>query len=139
MMKNFRLAALALAALAFSLPALAVDMAVDGNLRLNCSTATASGGAATLANKCGIITSEVLTTALNSTYTLTLTNSLAAAGDIVLASVTNSPNTGGSPALLTAVAGSSSITFIVTNYNYGTTGTGAAFNNAIKINYLLLK
>ena len=89
MLRIFRLLPVALA-LAFALvasPVRALDISLDGFLRGQCGTATASANAATLNNKCGVITSESLTTAAGSSYTLTLTNSTIAATDIVLVSV----------------------------------------------------
>lgn len=134
MLKKFigLIAGLALIAAA-SLPAFATDLSLDGNLRLQCSTATASGGAATLANKCGVITTEALTSLTNSAYTLTLTNTVAAAADIVLWSVDNGTNTTGLPimGLATAAANSVTITF--------RQATATNFNGTMKIKYLIIK
>lgn len=133
--------ALALAALAvLAIPqARAADEAISGNLRLACGTASATAGAATLANKCGVITSEALTTAAGSTYTLTLTNTVAAAADIVVWAVDNGTNTGGAPAPQRATPGSGTIAFTVKNLTDGANGTPSALNGTIKIRYLLLK
>ncbi len=61
-------------------------------------TATASSNAATLnAAGSGIITTESLTTAAGSDYTLTLTNNMVAAADIVFATVQLGTSTVGNP------------------------------------------
>lgn len=120
-------------------PAFATDLSLDGNLRLQCGTATASGGAATLANKCGTITTETLATANGSDYTLTLTNSVVAAADIIAWSVDNGSNTGGEPLAVRVAAGAGSAVFTVKNLAGGVTGTGAVFNGTLKIKYLVIK
>jgi hypothetical protein len=56
-------------------------------------SATAAAGAATLNSQIGVVTSEALTTAAGSDYTLTLTNSYVASGSVVLVSVGNGTNT----------------------------------------------
>lgn len=132
------LAAVALLAMAAA-PAPAADLALDGNLRGLCSTATASGGAATLANKCGTITSESLTTAFGSSYTLTLTNSVVAAADIITWSVDNGTNTGGDLVMGRATAAAGSIVFLVKNPIGGTVGSSSALNGTIKIKYMVIK
>jgi len=134
-------AGLLAAALFLAPQARATDLSLDGNLRLQCSTATASAGAATLNNKCGTITSEALTTAVGSNYTLTLTNSVIAAADIVLAEVGNGTNTGGGPVLqrVTPAAGSAVISIINNNTGTGASGTVQAFNGTITVKYLVVK
>lgn len=120
-------------------PVQAQDLAVSGNLRLSCGTATASGGAATLANKCGVVTSEALTTAVGSTYTLTLTNTVAAAADLALCSVANGTNTGGAISVYRCQPAASSLTVTVKNDAAGASGSGSTLNGTIVIRYLLLK
>lgn len=143
MIKSTRLLGLAIAACAAvamaHLPAIAADTSLDGNLRGNCSTAIASSGAATLNNKCGIITTEVLTTLKDSEYTLTLTDSVIAAADIVLASVQNALNTAGEPIITRITPAAGSVAIVVKNYVNGPLGTGASFNNTLKITYLVIK
>lgn len=68
---------------------------VSLQVELGVRAATATAGAATLNRAEGKITSEALTTAAGSSYTLTLTDSEIAANDIVLASVANGTNTQG--------------------------------------------
>lgn len=140
MIKSFRAAALAVVALAaLAMPALATDLPVDGNLRFQCSTVTASAGAATLNNKCGTVTSETLATASGSTYTLTLTNSTVAAADVVAWSIDNGTNTTGALSMGAATAAAGSVVFLVRNPKDGAAGTGAAWSGNIKIKYLIIK
>lgn len=68
-------------------PVITETLDVDGG------TATAAAGAATLNKPAGVITSEALTTAAAGDYTLTLTNSVIAAGDIVLVTLHAGSNT----------------------------------------------
>jgi hypothetical protein len=133
------LGALAIACVSLAAPAYAVDTSLDGNLRGNCGTVTASSGAATLANKCGVVTSESLTTLKDSEYTLTLTNSAIAAADVVLATVANGTNSGGEPSITRVTPGAGSLVIVVKNLLTGAVGTGASFNGTIKINYFNIK
>jgi hypothetical protein len=131
-----------LAAALFAAPqARATDLSLDGNLRLQCDVATASAGAATLNNKCGTITSEALTTAVGSAYTLTLTNSVIAAADIVLVEVGNGTNTGGGPTLqkVTPASGSAVISVINNNTGTGAANSVQALNGTITVKYLVVK
>ncbi len=130
-----------LLALALGAPAFATDLSLDGNLRLQCGTATATAGAATLNNKCGTITSEALTTGIGSPYTLTLTNSSIIATDIVLVTVGNGTNTGGSAVVQKVVPAAGSVVATIVN---PLTGTGAAssasiYNGTLLINFLVVK
>lgn len=137
------------AAMAVSVPAAAGDLALDGNLRGDCGTATASAGAATLNNKCGVITSEILTTAAGSSYTLTLTNTVAAATDLVVWSVENGTNTQGDLQVGRALPGAGSITFTAKNADFANqtngqslahSGAPSAFGSGtIKIRYFIIK
>lgn len=121
------------AALLASVPALATDLSIDGFLRGNCSTASATAGAATLANKCGVITTEALTAPASSVYTLTLTNTTIAAADIVLFSVGNGTNTTGLTlqGIATPAAGSVVITF--------RQATATNYNGTMLVSYFILK
>jgi hypothetical protein len=67
----------------------------DGALTAAMGAAAAASGAATLNALAGKVTTEALTTAAGAAYTLTLTNSKIAAGDIVQAVVGNGSNTQG--------------------------------------------
>ena len=133
MMKHLRFAAFALVALAFSLPALATDLPVDGNLRFSCGTATAAASAATLNNKCGVITTESLTTLTGSEYTLTLTNSTVASSDILLASLSYGTSTTGVPVIVRVISGTGSAGIVVRLL------TTAVLNGTLQIKFLNLK
>lgn len=96
---------------------------------------TASSGAVTVTGKIGKITSESLTTAKDAAYTLTMTNTDIAAGDVVLASVALGDATTGVPVMGTVKPADGSATFIVHNKDTGS----AAFNGTIVISYLVIK
>lgn len=111
----------------------AIDEA--GRYRLKATnTATASSGAATLNKLSGRITTESLTTAAAAEYTLTLTNSLAEATDIVLWSVGNGTSTTGTPGQGGATVTAGQIVFTVTNLH-----ASAAFNGTLVIGYEIVK
>lgn len=101
---------------------------------LDNGTASATGGAATLAKYAGVITSEALTTAAGAAYTLTLTNSRITATDIVLASVQNGTNTQGVVVMGLVTPGSSQVVITVRNEH-----ASQAFNGTIKISFLVIK
>jgi hypothetical protein len=110
-------------------------LATDESLKLDTGTktATASSGAATLNKSSGIITTEALTTAAGSDYTLVLTNSKIAAGDNALVSIDSNGSTG-LPLLYSAKCTSNTLTVIVRNAH-----ASAAFNAALKIGFAILK
>lgn len=136
MMKILRLAGFALvAALTIALapvPASAVDWAVDGNLRLSCGTATGTSNASTLANKCGVITTESATTAAGATFTETITDTVVAAADICFASVTTAGT--GSPAITKVTPAAGSLVIITQNVH-----ASAAFNAVLAITFICFK
>lgn len=96
----------------------------------NGGTATASSGAATLNRAVGTITSESLTTAAGSTYTLTLTDSLISASSTILANVFLGSATTGTPQIVSATPGAGSAVIVVKNIH-----ASAAFNGTIKVQY----
>lgn len=98
-------------------------------------TATASSAAATLNDLAGLITSEALTTDQNVIYTLTLTNSKIAAGDLVFASVQDGTNTQGTPMIGAIKPAAGSCTIEVINKH----ATAEAFNGTIKIAFFVVK
>jgi hypothetical protein len=105
-------------------------------IQLN-NAATASAGAATLnAAGSGVITTESLSSAAGSPYTLTLTNSMVAAADLVFATVQNGTNTGGDPYIqaVTPAAGS-----VVIRVGSATTTVSSALNGTLKIGFLIIK
>ena len=98
-------------------------------------TATATAGAATLSTLQGKITSEAITTAQNAIYTLTLTNTKIAAGDIVLASVGNGTNTQGSPVVTRVSPANGSVVILVANLH----ASAQAFNGTIVVSFSVIK
>ena len=96
-------------------------------------TATAAAGAATLNKSSGVITTEALTTAAGAAYTLTLTDSQIAAGDLAVVSVDANGSTG-IPHVTSAKTTSHTLTVIVTNIH-----ATDAFNAALKITFAILK
>lgn len=97
-------------------------------------TATATAGAATLNKMSGVITSESLTTAKGSTYTLTITNSTIAASDIVFASAQLGSATTGSPEVLSVTPAAGSVVVVVQNED-----STNAFNGTIKVSFVAFK
>jgi hypothetical protein len=97
----------------------------------NSGTATATAGAATLNNRFGKITSESLTTAQNTNYTLTITNSQIRATDIVFASVANGTNTQGTPIIVRVTPAADSLVIIVRNQH----ASAEAFNGTLVVSY----
>jgi hypothetical protein len=98
-------------------------------------TGTASSAAVTINDYAGIVTSESLTTAQNAFYTLTLTNSKIAAGDLVFASVQDGTNTQGTPMIGQIKPAAGSCTIEVINKH----ASAEAFNGTIKIAFFVVK
>lgn len=107
-------------------------LTVEGAVDLSCGTATGTSNASTLANKCGIITTESATTAAGATFTETITNSTVAATDVCFASATTAGT--GTPVVTKVTPGSSSLVIIVQNIH-----ASAAFNNTLAISFLCVK
>ncbi len=97
-------------------------------------TATASAGAATLNKMSGVVTTSALTTAAGATYTLTLTNSSIAVGDMVLASVGLGTATAGTPVITSVTPGAGSVVVIVQNIH-----ASAAVDGTLKIAFAVIK
>lgn len=108
---------------------------IMGALKRKAGTATAAAGAATLNRGVGVITSESLTTAQNAIYTLTLTNSEVAAGDIVMATVSNGTNTQGTPMIGRVQPADGSVVIQVINKH----ATSQAFNGTVKVAFEVIK
>jgi hypothetical protein len=134
-----RLALVALAAALLVVPAFAASLqpplrpqtlALDSGTK----TATAASGAATLNKSAGVITTESLSTAAGSSYTLTLTNSQIAAADQVFASVAYGSSTTGTPAVTRITPGAGSAVILVRNID-----ASAALNGTLKIAFFVLK
>lgn len=101
---------------------------------LGSGTATATGGAATLNNRFGKVTSEALATAQNGVYTLTITNSAIRASDIVMASVANGTNTQGTPTITRVQPAAGSLVILVSNLH----ASAQALNGTIVISFAAL-
>ena len=97
-------------------------------------TATATAGAATLNKTAGVVTSEALSTAAGSTYTLTLTDSAIAAADQVMASVQFGTSTTGTPAVTTVKPAAGSVVINIKNVD-----ASAAFNGTLLISFVTFK
>ena len=97
-------------------------------------TATAVAGAATLAKSSGVITSEALTTAADAIYTLTLTNTVIEAGDVVVASVQLGTSTQGTPQVVTTTVTANTAVIVVKNIH-----ATEAFNGTIAISFAVFK
>lgn len=109
-------------------------MSVQG-LASEVGTATASSGAATLSDLAGLVTSEALTTAQDALYTLTVTNTKVAAGDLVFVTVGNGTNSQGTPVLTKVTPGSGSFVAIIANKH----ASAQAFNGTLKIGFFVVK
>lgn len=107
-----------------------VLLAIDSGTK----TATATAGAATLSKSAGVVTSEALSTAAGATYTLTLTNTVVAAADQVMASVALGTATTGTPVITTVKEGAGSVVIIVQNVH-----ASAALNGTIRVKFAVLK
>ncbi len=97
-------------------------------------TATATAGAATLNQPSGVITTESLTTASQANYTLTLTNSQIAAGDIVQVAIGNGTNSAGTPVQTTVTPAAGSVVIVVKNDH-----ASNAFNGTLSVRFLVVK
>lgn len=92
-------------------------------------SATASSGAATCNHNSCMITSESLSTATGSIYTLTLTNAcILSTNSIVMASVALGTSTNGTPQIVSVAPAAGSVVVKVKNID----GTNA-FNGTIKV------
>jgi len=99
------------------------------------TTATAAAGAVTLNGLTGTVTTEALTTAQDATYTLTITNSFAELGDVVMCNLGNGTNSAGLPILTTAKVTASTITVGITNKIVSAT----ALNGTLVVSFVLFK
>lgn len=99
------------------------------------TAATATAGAATCSDYIGLITTEALTTAQNALYTLVITNTKVAAGDLCFVTVGNGTNTAGTPVLTKVTTTANTITLLVANLH----ASAVAFNGTLKIGFMLVK
>ena len=96
-------------------------------------TASATAGAATSSTQSGTITSEALTTAAGSDYTLTLTNTKISATSQIFHSLDNGTNTTAGIYVRLVTPGSGSAVFIVRNNH-----ASSALNGTIKLSFLVV-
>ena len=106
-----------------------------GSIVVNSGTSTSAAGAVTLNSQAGVITTEALTTISQGVYTLTISNSLVAATDIVFASVQNGTNTTGIPVVTSVAAAAGTITVKIAN----ATTTTTPFGGTLKISFMDFK
>jgi hypothetical protein len=79
-------------------------------------TTTATGATTTLNSRAGVITTEAITSVLQTqTYTLTVTNTFVTGTDICMASIANGTNTQGVPFLSRVTPGAGTIAFVLGN------------------------
>ena len=99
---------------------------------VNAGTSTSAAGAVTLNTKAGVITTEAITTASQSQYTLTITNSTVAATDLVFVSVANGSNTTGIPCVANVTPTAGVLTIKIANAST----TTSPFSGTLKISYM---
>jgi len=97
--------------------------------------ATATSGTATLSDLMGKVTTDASSAAADATYTLTLTNTKVAAGDMAFASVTLSSGTAAGVAVKDVLCGSETLTIVLVNTDADTAWSSAAFI----ISYMVIK
>lgn len=97
------------------------------------ATGTGSSGSATVNKMAGKVTTTSMTTGPVNSYSLTISNSTVASGDIVLA-VLNAINTNGIPMVIKAEAGSGSISITIFNAD-----TVSSFNGTVVVSFLVIK
>lgn len=96
-------------------------------------TATSTAGAATVGNQAGLITTESLTTAAGSTYTMTLTNALITANSLVFVTVAKGSATTGEPVVQFVTPAAGSAVILIRNV-----AAAAALNGTIKIGFYIV-
>lgn len=97
-------------------------------------TASGTGGTstATLSKMAGIVTTDAITTASSGSHVMTITNTLVAAGDIIIGSLVGGSNTRVG-VQIELVAGSNTITATIKNAN------ASAINGTVIFSFLVLK
>lgn len=101
-------------------------------IEVDAGTATSTAGAATINNQVGVITTEALTTAAGSTYTMTLTNSVIKSTSVVLVTVGKGTATTGEPVVQFVTPASGSAVILIRNV-----AAAAALNGTITIGFLV--
>lgn len=105
-----------------------------GGLFNTIGAAIAVAGAATLNTFSGKVTSEALTTAQLGIYTLTITNDKIKANSIVLVSLANGSNTGGTPIVGRVTPANGSLVVQVINQH----ASAVAFNGTVVVSFLAI-
>lgn len=95
-------------------------------------SATSTAGAATINGQTGVITTEALSTAAGSTYTMTLTNGSINANSIVIPTVAKGTATTGEPVVQFVTPAAGSVVILIRNNSAAT-----AFNGTIKIGFVV--
>lgn len=110
-----------------------LTFSAGGSINTDSGTGTCSSNAVTISKMAGVITTESLSTAAAGSQAITLTNTLIAAGDLVILTKAGGTNTRRN-FHVEAVAGSGSAT--ITIYNTEPTN---ALDGTIILNFLVLK
>lgn len=103
------------------------------NLPFRPGTATAVSGAATLNQDAGTITTDSLSTAAGSTYTLTIGCNQITPNSVVLATMGNGTNSAGDPTISTVKPGNGVVTIVITNR-----ASAAALNGTLLVALIIL-
>lgn len=119
---------IALAAILVSGAAYGQDLSLGGSLRLN-STATSTS---TCNSKACLLTTPALSSGTPTEYSITITNTQSASGDVAICSVIGGTNTGGQP-LCQAIPGDGSVAVTIANSG------GTVFNGTVQFLVWLLK
>lgn len=110
-----------------------LDINAGGRIKGDVGTGTCSSNAVTISKMAGVITTEALTTAAGASQAITLTNTLAAVGDLVIPYIVGGTNTRAHiNVFAVATAGGATITI----NNIGPTN---AINGTVIIGFLLIK
>jgi hypothetical protein len=109
-------------------------MELDG-LASELATGTTSSSAVTVSDLIGKITTEALTTAQDSKETITWTNTLVAAADLVFVTLANGTNTQGTPVIQTVTPAAGSVTVVIANKH----ATAQSLNGTLKLSFMVVK
>lgn len=110
-----------------------LNIATGGKIKGDVGTGTAVSNALTISKMAGVITTEALTTAGGANQAIVLTNTVIAAGDVILITLAGGTNTTKN---ITLQAVATANTGTITIYN-NTAAT--ALNGTLIINFLVIK
>lgn len=123
---------------AVTLPALTVtgSTTLTGNLLPTVATVTATSPSVTATGKCGVITTESLSSVQNALYTLTVTlTGLVTAGVPILVTIANGTNSAGTPMLVTASrTDANTLVIVIANKH----ASAVALNGTLLVSYWIL-